>query len=100
MRMRPFQQCALCLKEKLLCDSHLIPASIMRLIRSQHLRNPNPVVVSDTLHYTTSKPCMDYLSCEECERRFSRLGEQWVAKNATEESPHSGFRKCYCGTLR
>lgn len=38
-------------------------------------------MVSDTLHYTTSKPFMDYLLCEECERRFSGLGEQWVAKN-------------------
>ena len=81
MRKRPFKQCALCLKEKLLCDSHLIPASIMRLMRTKNLRNQNPIIVSDTLHYTTSKPCMDYLLCEECEKRFSTLGEQWVAQN-------------------
>ena len=81
MRKRPFKHCALCLEEKLLCDSHLIPAGIMRLIRAQHLRNPNPIVVSDTIHYTTSKPCMDYLLCEGCEKRFSTKGEEWVSKN-------------------
>jgi hypothetical protein len=32
-------------------------------------------------HYTTSKPFMDYLLCDECELLLSRRGENWVARN-------------------
>ena len=81
MRQRPIKPCVLCRKERPLCDSHLIPASALRLIRARQERNPNPVNVSDTGHYTTSKPYKDYLLCEDCEKRFAARGEKWMSQN-------------------
>ena len=80
MRQCPIKPCVLCRKERPLCDSHLIPASALRLIRARQERNPNPVNVSDTGHYTTSKPYKDYLLCEDCEKRFAARGEKWMSK--------------------
>ena len=86
MRTRPLKACARCLEVRHLCDSHLIPASMLRLLRSDTLPTANPIHVSDTHHYTPSKPLIDYLLCEECEDLFRTRGEEWVAQNCQRSS--------------
>lgn len=78
MGTRPIAGCELCRKVRPLCDSHLVPAAALALLRSPGWKNPNPIRVSDVRHYTTSKPLKGYVLCGECEERFSALGEHWV----------------------
>ena len=77
--MRPSGKCALCLEEHPLCDSHLLPKSMYRLLRAPNLKNPNPVhIVRSGTAYATSKQISDYLLCNGCEQRFRREGEDWT----------------------
>jgi hypothetical protein len=64
-----------------LCDSHLIPAAALKLLRDDSLRNPNPVIIGETTAYTSSKQISDYLLCKSCEDRFRERGETWVLEN-------------------
>jgi hypothetical protein len=81
MGARPYRRCRLCLEEHLLCDSHLLPKSMFRILRSPLDKNPNPIVAGEGYYYPTSKQLSDYLLCEGCEQRFRRLGEDWVMAN-------------------
>src|ERR1035437_3103718 len=81
MSARPFRMCRLCLEEHPLCDSHLLPKSMFRILRSPQDKNPNPIVAGEGYFYPTSKQLSDYLLCEGCEQRFRRLGEDWVMAN-------------------
>src|SRR5579863_4191438 len=84
--MRPTGPCALCREERLLCDSHLLPKAIYRLMRDPDLKNPNPVhVVRDGAAVATSKQITDYLLCEECEQQFRRCGEDWAMAQCYRE---------------
>lgn len=88
MRKRPTDDCRLCGDTRPLCDGHLIPAGVLRLIRAPELANPEPLHLRDDQHYTTSRPQKDYLLCERCETRFKDRGEDWVidrcARSASE----------------
>jgi hypothetical protein len=81
VRKRPLARCRLCLEERLLCDSHLIPAAALSLLHSPNLKNPHPVQLGETDALRTSKQLKDYLLCEECEARFRVNGEDWVLAN-------------------
>jgi hypothetical protein len=84
---RPVRQCALCHEERELCNSHLMPKGTYRILRSKVEKNPNPVMITRGRgSYTTSKQIVDYLLCEECERRFHERGEDWVLKNCYRDA--------------
>lgn len=79
MRKRPTGTCRLCLKERELCASHLLPAATLKALRDTKKQNPNPVRFSEKgMAYTSSKPVVDYLLCFECEQRLHAGGEDWV----------------------
>jgi len=74
----PFAQCALCLQDRDLQDSHLMPRALYKYLRDTADANPNPLVVTATKEFQTSKQVSDYLLCAECEDRFNKGGEKWV----------------------
>jgi hypothetical protein len=76
----PHEICRLCLQPKELRRSHLLPAFLYRLSRQPGAGNPNPIVMTSMVVVPTSKQLRDYLLCDECERRFSEHGENWIAR--------------------
>jgi hypothetical protein len=95
-----FGQCKLCLKEKQLCESHLIPSALyapgkkgMRYA-TQTQSGENPVQMKA------------YVLCWDCEQRFNRLGEsevlRWLAPKARKQFPlHDRLRVALpCGEIR
>jgi hypothetical protein len=76
--------CALCLRLRPLRDSHLIPAGILRQLRDDGFKNPNPYIMSPDYIGQSSAQAKQYLLCHDCEHRFNLNGEKWVAAN------------CYC----
>lgn len=83
--------CALCLEVKELRDSHLLPAGILRLLRDDSMRNPNPYLMSLEHVGQTSSQAKQYLLCQDCEQRLGRNGESWVTKHCYHEDTR-GFR--------
>lgn len=81
--------CALCQQPRMLCDSHLIPAGILQLLRDSVFRNPNPFIMSVDYVGQSSAQAKQYLLCTECEQRFSREGERWVAANCSRLSENT-----------
>ncbi len=71
-------RCKLCLQTRNLCDSHLIPAAIYKLMRSATVTPADPLVITENTTFTSSKQPSDYLLCIECEERFRRGGEDLV----------------------
>ena len=65
-RPRP---CALCLRNRELRDSHLIPKAAYRLIKKTS--GESPVVITKGLVSTTDLQVHRYLLCDECEQRFA-----------------------------
>ena len=78
----PVGICQLCMEEKDLQDSHLIPRSLYRPLRNMEERNHNPVTLTRTGLLRTSKQIADYLLCRDCEQLFNRNGEDWVSRYA------------------
>jgi len=70
-------QCKLCLEEKDLQDSHMIPKALYKLARQPGF---DPVVMTPGLATHTSRQIHDFAFCRECEQRFSRNGEDYVMK--------------------
>ncbi|MGA2738982.1 MAG: hypothetical protein ABSG65_16210 [Bryobacteraceae bacterium] len=63
-----------------------MPKGTYRILRSKVHKNPNPMVLNrGEAGRTTSRQIVDYLLCEECEGRFSRLGEDWLLKYCYRE---------------
>lgn len=60
--------CALCLKPRPLCQSHLIPAFIHRLLK----KDQQLVVMASDNTFPTSKEICQRLLCADCEIRFGR----------------------------
>ena len=70
-------KCALCLKTRELCDSHLLPAAFYRILAEGEV----VVVDKDKTAVLTSAQARAHLLCSDCETRFNREGEDWVLKN-------------------
>lgn len=79
--------CALCLKEKLLQSSHLLPKALYRFVIGSN-QDPNPVIVTPTSAWQSSKQVEAHLLCSDCEQLFHRRGEDWT------------LRQCYRGQRR
>lgn len=85
MRERPTGICKMCGETRALCDSHLVPTAMYRLLRRQNSENPHPVVVSDHFRGRSSHQYKDYVFCEECEHRLSANGENWMLRNCCKD---------------
>jgi hypothetical protein len=77
--------CSLCQATKPLRHSHLLPAGVIRLLRDEGLKNPNPYLMSLGNVGQTSSQAKQYLLCHECEQRFNRNGETWVINHCYHE---------------
>jgi hypothetical protein len=67
--------CKLCLEEKDLQDSHMIPRALYKLARQAGF---DPVVMTRALATHTSRQIHDFVLCWDCEQRFSQKGEDYV----------------------
>ena len=74
-RKRPVGICKLCLLEKTLCDSHLMPKSLYRFCRTADC---DSVLITANRMMPTSRQTRHHLLCDGCETLFSRNGENWV----------------------
>jgi hypothetical protein len=77
----PLGICKLCLQQKQIRRSHYLGAFLYRLSRQPGKGNPNPIVMTRNVAVPTSNQMRDYLLCDECERRFSEHGENWIARH-------------------
>jgi len=71
-------KCKLCVLDKPLCDSHLIPRSVYALCRAAGAKNPNPFLVTHQFAFQTSRQMQIPLLCFECEQLLRERGEDWV----------------------
>ena len=70
--------CRLCLQERRLVQSHLLPKALYRLLRDPSRRDPNPVDAAR--QRTSSRQIVDRFLCSDCELLVSRFGEDPVLK--------------------
>jgi len=73
--------CALCRAVAPLCDSHLMPTAVFRLLRRLTGTNRHPIVFGPGYAYQTSRQMKAHLLCRDCEARFDQRGEKWVMAN-------------------
>lgn len=72
-------KCGLCLREKGLQNSHLLPAAIYRQLRgSSSGSDPNPVIITSSRALTSSMQVSSHFLCRDCDARFSMQGENYV----------------------
>jgi len=76
----PVGICGLCLQERQLQYSHLMPAAMYRRTLTPGAANPNPVLVSKRTTVYTSDQLRAHLLCRDCEQLFSRNGENYVMR--------------------
>jgi hypothetical protein len=57
----PLGVCKLCREEKELINSHWIAASILKALRAEDLKNPNPVTMGFVITEQTSKQMQEIL---------------------------------------
>jgi hypothetical protein len=78
-------RCRLCLNTRELTNSHLMPASVYKLVRdSSGGANPNPVAVSRKHSFLTSKQVSAHFLCGDCEQRFHEDGEDYVVPHCAQ----------------
>jgi hypothetical protein len=75
----PLGLCELCLKQKDLQVSHLIPASAYRIIRKS--QGSAPVMLTAKRVGISSRQVTAHELCWECEQLFRQNGEDWVARH-------------------
>jgi hypothetical protein len=75
--------CKLCLKEKQLVSSHLIPRALYAYCYKDEHR---PIKYGDGFLLPTDRQTQDYLLCTDCEDTLNQGGESWISdKLATWE---------------
>jgi hypothetical protein len=72
--------CKLCLMQKDLQDSHLLPSSLYKKTRKIGAKNPNPLLMNEKGIRSTSRQISDYVLCRDCEQLFNKNGEGHVLK--------------------
>jgi len=74
--------CRLCLDPvAVLRHSHYLPKGVYRLLRDEQAPNPNPVLLTERIAVPTSKQITAELLCDDCEKRLSDNGENWVLQH-------------------
>lgn len=71
----PLGRCPLCLEEKELVKSHLIPRAMYDYCRTPE---SEPVLITSEVIMQTSRQTQAYLLCEGCERLLNEAGENWL----------------------
>ncbi len=74
----PHEPCKLCLEYKDLQVSHLIPASIYRLIRKS--QGSDPVMLTAKRARISSRQVIAHELCWDCEQLSRQNGEDWMAR--------------------
>ncbi len=84
---RPTGICKMCLEEKVLESSHLIPAALYDYCRGDGW--VEPIAVTSDVVISSSRQVQDYLLCKECEDVLNKGGESWLtSKLATYEKTY------------
>lgn len=75
-------KCRLCLEEKELQFSHLLPRALYRLVgRASDPVHPDTVQISVDGRKRSSEQARRHILCTQCEERFNSKGERWVLHN-------------------
>ena len=83
----PMGTCKLCLNNRDLRDSHLMPRALYRMARGSGVKgNQDPHVLSAKGRKTSSHQIQDYVLCHECEERFNKNGENYVMRVVTKRT--------------
>jgi len=79
----PLGECRMCLQERILVKSHLMPAALYDYCRKgEH----SPIKVGGGFVIPTDRQTQDHLLCEDCEDVLNNGGERWIlSKLATWE---------------
>lgn len=85
-------RCRLCHKVDHLCDSHLMPAALYRLLRSKTVNPRDPLTIDTRSTFQTSRQVSEYLLCVGCEDRFRKNGEEWVLRHCYREGEGFALR--------
>jgi len=83
--MRLSGPCALCLEQRDLKRSHLIPSAVYKLLRAEAAKNPNPIHLSEGNAYQSSRQPAVHLLCDACEQILHQLGENEVLPHCFQE---------------
>ena len=74
--------CRLCVEQRELQFSHLLPKALYRLVgRASDPQHPDTVQVTLNHRRKSSEQARRHLLCSDCEQRFSSVGEKWVLRN-------------------
>ncbi|GEM_PF-974487 len=83
--------CGLCQQVRELRNSHLFPAAVYKSLRTlANKADPNPVVVTKSKSFTSSKQISSLFLCDSCEQRFSANGESYVLPQCAQ--PNGQFK--------
>jgi hypothetical protein len=80
----PLGKCKLCWEERELQDSHLLPAAVYRMCRSESDEVADPIGIRNDQKikafrvFQTSKQITGHVLCFECEQILNANGEDWV----------------------
>jgi hypothetical protein len=74
-------QCKLCLKERHLQKSHLVPRAYYKLLRPPGADDPNPITADAETTRTSQEQLAKHLLCASCEDLLNKNGERWVLLN-------------------
>ena len=87
MVLMPTGMCKLCLQQRRLQESHLLPRALYRLARGSGTRgNQDPVAFTAKGSRSSSHQLKDYVLCRECEQLFSKKGEDYVMRLVTKRN--------------
>lgn len=79
--------CKLCVNNRDLRDSHLMPRALYRMARGSGAKgNQDPHVLSAKGRKPSSHQIQDYVLCRECEERFNKNGENYVMRVVTKRT--------------
>jgi hypothetical protein len=75
-------KCRLCLEQRELQFSHLLPKALYRLVgRASNPLHPDTVQVSLNDRRKSSEQARRHVLCSDCEQRLNRLGEKWILRH-------------------
>ena len=70
--------CKLCLKERDLQDSHLLPSAVWRRLNEPGPKLHPPILMTEKVALTTSQQIHDYVLCRDCEQLLNKNGEHYT----------------------
>jgi hypothetical protein len=83
-----YGQCKLCLKDRDLQQSHLIPAAVFRTLR---IEGEDAISFTAKKIVQTSRQFQKHLLCCDCEDRLNKGGEAYVLKHMARQVPSPEF---------